>query len=224
MTKKICLALLGVFSCLSVFSQEKMTPLDTVNISFGDHLPASIVNKFKKSDASWMLKSEGDLAFNQSGKATDLAQIEFVSPGIYQLDFSAENHISHIGECDHHEVPTGLVVLVSSIRFQFVFEEIKFSQELKGGADLEGLTITIPVIYESYVHQNYTIKDLKVIGSGVNNLLNGKLSQDFVELIPGKTTIVFTVSGSIEKGSYIMLDFTDPLGKVQTYYHPIQII
>jgi hypothetical protein len=226
MTKKICLALIGVFACFSVFSQKEKVndyhSVDTVFISFGEKLPESLSFKWKKSVATWSLENNTNSALNRAGTNADLSQLKFSEPGVYVMHFSGKVHEVHAGECDHQDGPMSYVIVVSDVKFVYQFDQISFSTALKSGVNNE-LIITVPVEMQSFTHKAFKLPKLTINGAGVNTHLTGQLTSSTVSIAEGITNLTFQLSGTVEKGTYIMLDFEDPFGQIQTYYHPIQI-
>jgi hypothetical protein len=108
------------------------------------------------------------------------------------------------------------------VKFVYQFDQISFSTALKSGVNNE-LIITVPVEMQSFTHKAFKLPKLTINGAGVNTHLTGQLTSSTVSIAEGITNLTFQLSGTVEKGTYIMLDFEDPFGQIQTYYHPIQI-
>ena len=129
----------------------------------------------------------------------------------------------HNEECNHPLFPEKILVKVSPVKLFFNFSKIEFSEKIERGRNYENLVITVPVTITTKDNSTtkLTAPSLSIAGIGV--ALNAKPINDIVEIKDGTQLLKYKISGIVNAESYLMFDFSDFNGGVQTYNLP-QII
>lgn len=152
-----------------------------------------------------------------SGSGNSTGEIQFDKPGVYQIVFTVA------ASADHESHSDTAAIYVYPVKMTFLFNELKFSALPKKGIEAAGITLTVPVEVET-IDGNPVIFTNPVFNSaGIATTIQGGSKQNQVKLKPGKTLITYEVSGVAALGGYIMLDFTDINGQVQSFSLPTEI-
>jgi hypothetical protein len=162
---------------------------------------------------------------NESGKGEGILNFVFQNPGQYTVSLTPSNvvHSSHEGSCNHDAESKQLEIIVLSTKFEFLFEQSSFSNPIKGGVDVSGNTLSIPVVFSSFDKQDNQIEGLKIITSGVNTSIEGVLKNQKATLSQGFNTLNFSLNGVATPDTYIMFDFYYQDDLISTYYYPNKI-
>ena len=187
--------------------QEKETKEDVV-ISYNTPFSYSL-----NPDVSWKLTNSTGNLINQ-GKG-DFVNNVFAVPGDYVLSIQ-EKHTHNEGSCDHDQYPSKLNIKVSTTKMEFDWSTLKFSKNIAGGQSAKGITVTVDVLYSSAENEN-AVYEHGFKTAGVGTSIVGTLKDKKTILKPGVNKLAFLLDGVAEKGNYIMLDFKDVNGQVQSY-------
>jgi len=76
--------------------------------------------------------------------------------------------------------------------------------------------VTVNVDFDSYDKQVASY-NRDFLTAGVGTTITGKLKNGEITLKPGKNTLEFVLDGIATTGNYIMIDFIDINGVVQSY-------
>ncbi len=191
-------------------------------ISFGESLSVEALSIARLKEYSWMING---VDVNESGKGEGILNFVFQNPGQYTVSLTPSNvvHSSHEGSCNHDAESKQLEIIVLSIKLEFLFDQSSFSNPLKGGVDVSGNTMSIPVVFSSFDKQDTQIEGLKIITSGVNTSVEGELKNQKVTLSQGLNTLIFNLKGVATPETYIMFDFYYQDDLISTYYYPNKI-
>lgn len=175
-------------------------------------VPYNVPFNFKlESNATWELKNaEGQLI--HSGKGS-LENNVFSIPGDYVL------HIQTVFDpnlCDSDQSPKKINIKASAMKMVFDFESVTFSKKIVGGQATDGITVRVNVDYSS-LENNSAIYTYGFVTAGVDTTVVGKLKNGQVTLQQGMNTLEFELEGQATAGNYIMFDFVDVNGEVQSY-------
>jgi hypothetical protein len=213
------------------YELEKNTTLSQTNclnenkkifISFGESLSLQALSIGRINEYSWEING-GD--FNESGTGEGLLNVVFQNPGQYTVSLTPSNvvHSSHEGSCNHDTESKQLEIIVLSIKLEFLFDQSSFSNPIKGGTDISGTILSIPVVFSSYDKKDAQIEGLKIITSGVNTSIEGTLKNEKATLSQGLNTLNFSLNGVATPETYIMFDFYYQDDLIETYYYPNKI-
>lgn len=162
------------------------------------------------SSTSWELKTSIGQVL-KSGKGS-LENEMFEEPGNYVLQIHTLNNPN---SCDD-STPEKLNIKVSTMNMSFDFSSVKFSKKIKGGQPTVGIVVSVNAVYSSYENSTATYtKGFKTAGVGTS--IVGTLRNGQVALQQGVNTLEFVLEGQATTGNYIMLDFIDVNGDVQSY-------
>jgi len=186
-------------------------------ISFGEKI------NFGKIENSivWTVSS------NDSNKKSSLIGNEinnyiFESPGTYKITFN-ENKAIKDGECNHTVFPEVMLIKVSPYKMDFDFSTIQFSTKLEAGAPIENCLLTVDVHLKSFSNEKVAFQNGKFVSAGIDTTIEGQLLNNAFTLNPGINKLVYQLKGVAKSGNFIMLDFFDINGQVQSYYYPTKL-
>ena len=191
-------------------------------ISFGESLTKEKLAIARINEYSWEINGSN---IKESGNGEEILSFIFETPGHYNISLIPSNpvHDNHEGSCNHAVESKQLEIIVLSTKFEFLFEQSSFSNPLKGGVDVSGNTMSIPVVFSSFDKQDTQIEGLKFITSGVNTSVEGELKNQKVTLSQGLNTLIFNLKGVATPETYIMFDFYYQDDLIETYYYPKKI-
>jgi hypothetical protein len=193
-----------------------------LHISFNESLTKEKLSISQLEEYSWEVSGD---EINKTGKGEGILNFVFQNPGQYIVSLIPSNvvHSSHEGSCNHALEPKQFEVIVLSTKFEFLFDQSSFLNPLKGGVDVSGNTMSIPVVFSSYDKKDTQIEGLKMITSGVNTSIEGALKNQKATLSQGFNTLNFSLNGIASVDTYIMFDFYYHDDLIATYYCPNKI-
>lgn len=184
-------------------------------ISHGDKIDFGAIEKGVK----WLVSSNDAQVKSTYLSENEINNFVFAKPGTYQISFQeTQKHAAH--ECNHPQFKERMTIKVTPIKMTFDFSKISFSDKISRGSNCEQIYVTVPV--------NVVMKDLKsakfsvadVIVSGVGSEIVAKPVSAEVVLKNGTQLLKYQLSGIASKEAYLMFDFVDYNGNIQTYYQP----
>ncbi len=158
-----------------------------------------------------MISSAGKLVKKGTGS---IANIFFQQPGNYMLKLT-DTTPHNPNDCNHAHFPDQLNVKVSPYYMVFDLNTVKTSRTLTGGS-AKGTLVTVNVDFDSFDKQTASY-NRSFATAGVGTTIIGKLKNGEVTLQPGNSTLEFVLEGNATTGNYIMIDFTDINGEIQSY-------
>lgn len=185
-----------------------------IKISFGQNFSYKL-----DENSQWTVINQKDQKTLANGIGS-IDKLTFTEPGIYLIQLT-DNKVHNLKECDHDHSPSSLIVEVSSMEMIFDFSSIQFSQGIIGGQEFQNIEMSIEVDFRHYNNQSTEFSN-SVRSAGVGANIIGNLSAKQI-LTPGKNKLIYQLSGSAAKNTYIMFDFIDVNGQIQTYYHTSKI-
>ncbi len=218
----------------SAFAQEqimetlKASPTSTafrsadVAISYGESISLDLLRDAALPEVSWIVKNSNLQTLAQgNGK---LAEYVFNEPGKYTIELKLNTSAhKHDESSDHDEhscggpsVPDVINLNVSSAKIKFLFEEFKLQTPLTGGLVQDNI-LTMPIIAETFDGKAFNYSATTVTTAGIQTTLVGVLDKQFTALKPGKTNLQYILSGMVKSGTYIMFDFVDACGNIQSH-------
>lgn len=197
------------------FSRTAAIVMDKT-ISFGSTLDMGML----KPETTWEIEDQSGVI--ASGSGNELNEYVFGIPGYYQVNIH-ENIVIEPGSCSHNTCPDMINLHVSNVRMTFHNAEITFSDSLRVGVGAEGITMLVPVTverYNKYLPIEYNATEVRTAGVGTE--IVAELDAQ-TQLREGKQTLTYQLSGKASKPAYIMFDFIDTNGMVQSYAMPFPI-
>jgi hypothetical protein len=221
LTSLLCL----LFFDLQANPSEKYKPENPLKNSIESETESIIISFNQKfnfplsENTSWSIINQKDNKIIGNGVGY-IAGFNFVEPGKYVLNI-IDNTVHNPAECNHSHVPSNILIEVSDMEMIFDFNTIQFSQEIIGGQELQNVVLSIEVDFKHYNNQPTEFSN-SVRSAGVDANITGSISAKQI-LTPGKNKLVYQLSGSAAKNTYIMFDFIDVNGQIQTYYHTTKL-
>ncbi len=186
-------------------------------ISFGEKI------NFGKIENSivWTISSnDSNIKFSLNGN--EINNYIFETPGTYKITFH-ENKAIIEGECNHAVFPDLMIIKVSPYKMNFDFSTIQFSKKIEAGAPTENCQLTVAVYLKSYTNDTVVFPNGKFVSAGIDTTIEGQLLNTAFTLLPGVNKLVYQLKGTAKAGNFIMLDFFDINGQVQSYYFPTKL-
>ncbi|GAA4766428.1 MULTISPECIES: hypothetical protein [Flavobacterium] len=172
------------------------------------------------SSTKWTISnSEAKVFASLSGK--QINDYVFSQTGEYEIQFQETK--KHSDECSHPAFADKMIIKVNSVKMIFNFSQIAFSDKIHRGRNYEDLIISVPVTISI---KDNTIEKLSAPGlliAGIGVSMTAKPINENIEIKNGVQILKYKVSGLVNTESYLMFDFIDFNGQVQTYNLP-QII
>lgn len=147
-------------------------------------------------------------------KGSQIYSYKFKKPGIYTIKVN-QNAI-HDDTCSHNALPSQIIVDVSRIRMKFDGSKLNFSSPIRKNAETLGIVLSVPVTIDTYDDKPILMDFTPVKSAGLDTSITATLSEKFRQLPPGKHLIFYALSGVVNENSYLMFDFIDANGKVQS--------
>ncbi len=224
------LAILTCLLCLLFFDLqanpiEKYNPEHSLKNSIESETESIIISFSQKfnftlnENTTWSIINQKDNKIIGNGVGS-IAGFKFIEPGKYILNV-IDNSVHNPAECNHSHLPSNLLIEVSDKEMIFDFNTIQFSTEIIGGQELRNVVLSIEVDYRHFSNQSFEFSS-SVRSAGVDANINGIMSPKQI-LTPGKNKLVYQLTGSAAKNTYIMFDFIDVNGQIQTYYHTTKL-
>ena|SRR5690554_864809 len=187
---------------------------EKTTLSYGETL-RDVLGAEVSNDVTWNITDMNSNEVVVSGSGDALAKYVFAKPGMYQVDIN-ENLVHDPNTCNHNHFPEKLFVTVSPLKMDFDFSTVKLSREIAGGQPTSGTTLTVDVRFTSYDNST-AVYDKAFRTAGVRTSVIGKLKNGKTTLREGVNTLEFQLEGQAAKGTYIMIDFIDVNGVMQSY-------
>lgn len=187
---------------LVCFGQSKL------EISYNETIK---INKVEESTTFTILGDSENLIL----KGSEINKYKFKKPGVYYIKVN-QKESKKDDSCGHAILPSQIIVNVSRIKMKFDGNKIKFSSPIKKNIETSGIVLSIPVTIETYDDKPVMMDFTPVNSSGIGTLITAKLKDDFKQLSTGKHLITYNLSGAVSQNSYLMFDFIDADGRIQS--------
>jgi hypothetical protein len=212
--KQFLLFVLIIFSFDAIAQNEYKLTMGTdklyKEISFGEKIFFGNVD----DTAKWtVINTKENRIISLSGN--QINNYIFEKPGSYEISFS-ENK-KHSDDCNHPQFPEKMLVKVNSVRMQFDFSKIDFSEKIQKGRDCENIIITVPVNITTKDNSSTSLSSPGLIIAGIGTTLTAKPLSQEVMIKDGVQFLKYQLSGTVNKDTYLMFDFFDFNNQVQTY-------
>lgn len=184
-------------------------------ISYGDKIDFGAIEKGVK----WIVSSNDAQVKSTYLSENEINNFIFAKPGIYQISFQdTRKHADH--ECNHPQFNERMTIKVSPIKMTFDFSKISFSEKISRGSNCDQIYVTVPVnvVMNDLKSAKFSVAD--VVVSGVGAEIVAKPVNAEVVLKNGTQFLKYQLSGVAKNESYLMFDFVDFNGNIQTYYQP----
>lgn len=179
---------------------------------------SQLVIKCNSSDSStvtYKLLDETNNSISE-GNQTNF-NYTFLKPGSYYAVFynNASPIAGHDGHVDKTTDTCFIEILPTSMVFNFV--TLKISQAIRKGISTDGITVTVQADVLLYKGNKTKYKPMNMKTAGVGSRIIGTAAKQYHRLRSGANTLTYNLSGLALEQAYIMMDFTDINGMVQSY-------
>ena len=172
------------------------------------------------ASAKWTINnSEAKVFTSLNGK--QINDYVFRETGVYEIQFLETK--KHSEECNHPMFPDKITVKVNPVKMTYNFSKIEFSEKIERGRNYENLIISVPVTITAIDNSTAKLPTPGLSIAGIGVALNAKSVDEEVVVRNGVQVLKYQVSGIVNAESYLMFDFSNFNGGVQTYNLP-QII
>lgn len=217
-----------LFSTILVQSQELSVNSSRLELDNLKQEPYKIISygetiNFGKIENSieWNV-SNVDSNIKISLKGSEINNYKFETPGTYQITF-LESKLNPEEDCNHVVFPELMNIEVSPFKMEFDFSTVQFSKKIEGGVGTENCQLMINVNLKSFSNEKVMFQNGKFVSAGIDTTIEGRLLNSELTLNPGMNKLVYQLKGSAKSGNFIMLDFFDVNGQVQSYYYPTKL-
>lgn len=223
--KKISLfsAIALLMIAINSFGQSQAANIQTVKLSFGDKYSGGYESVITDND-KWTIYSMDHHQQLASGQGSSYSNFIFQEPGNYRITFeSAADHQHEENQaaaltCEHKLMPDAVIVEVSPVKMKYDFSNISFSAPIQSGVPADNVSMNVPVQVEVFNNGSYSFQVLPVKTAGVATTLTAQPTETSpVVLQNGTMMLSYSLSGAVTKSSYVMFDFVDFNGNVQSY-------
>lgn len=195
------------------YSFQNVSDDQKTTLSYGETLPD--LGTEVSNQVTWSITNMDGNEVVASGSGDTLTKYVFEIPGMYQVAIN-ENLVHDPNTCNHNHFPEKLFVTVSPLKMDFDFSTVKLSRNIVGGQPTNGTTLSVDVRFSSYDNSS-AVYDKAFRTAGVRTSVAGKLKNEKATLRQGVNTLEFLLEGQASKGTYIMIDFIDINGVLQSY-------
>lgn len=200
--KKNILVLIFVFINLVSFGQDKF------DISYNETIS---IRKLEKSTTFTISSEYGTV--NLTGDAIN--HFKFKKPGVYLIKVLQKKNTTD-ETCERIVLPSNITVNVSRIRIKFDGNKLNFSEPIKKNKETSGITFSIPITIETFDNKPVLMDLTQINSSGIGTSIKATLKNEFKQLAAGKHLLVYDLKGIATQNSYLMFDFIDANGKIQS--------
>lgn len=208
---KVIIAFLSLF-CFQMYAQN--TP--EMFINYGESIQLNGVQE----TANFTISGEDT---SVSLKGSEINSFIFSKPGKYKIAIAVKEPFT-VGDCTHASLPKEINLNVGRTKMHFDGDKMQFSSPIIKNKDMEGATLTIPVFIETFDHKPIVLNNEVVNVAGIGSSLTAKLNSTTLELSEGSHILTYTLSGKVSENAYLMFDFINAEGKIQSVamHNPIQ--
>lgn len=212
-----------VCTAYSQNDNQNIIPSQEQYIYFGEGLGADVLNNMELTNLTIIVKNELNEFVAQLNTST-MNEFVFSSPGNYSVEL-ASDHVIEKGqkECDHLVHNRLISIVVLPYHLEFDFDNINFSSQLVGAKEMSSALLTMPIEVKTYSGSSINLGKLKFLTAGVNTTLEGETENENLILNPGINLISYQMKGIVPENTFIMFDFFDNYGLVQSFGYPVQI-
>ena len=198
---KIAYTILLLLFCCSLFAQDK------ISISYNGKINLGNVPKETKFEITGNAKMHL--------KGNEINSYIFSKPGNYRITIT-ETKTRDEKSCDEIHLPKEISVTVSRIRMTFDTQNISLSAPIIKNNETNGIVLSVPVKVETYDHLPAAMNFTPVRSAGIATNITANLDAKLKELPEGMHTLNYSLRGNVTQNSYLMFDFVDANGAVQS--------
>ncbi|MBC7641699.1 MAG: hypothetical protein H7174_05080 [Flavobacterium sp.] len=138
----------------------------------------------------------------------------FKKPGLYQTKVLETSLTIDVDE--HGKIPENFVVNVDDSKIIFNQKSIKFSKPIRKNQETSGIILSIDVEIINFENKMVKMSTEIVKVSGIGSEIICSLNKKHQKLSSGVHTIQYYLSGKVSENAYLMFDFVNPNGTIQS--------
>lgn len=177
-------------------------------ISYGENIDLGIIEK----DVKFTIVHENDEIILQG---EEINNYKFNKPGSYIIQVVDPYLDDETHSCTHTVLPQQFTINVSRVRMKF-HESVQLSQPIRKNVETRGITLSVPITIQTYDHKEAQLNTLPVNTSGIGTSVVANYDNEFTDLSEGEHVLKYSLSGVVTENSYIMFDFVDANGNIQS--------
>lgn len=189
---------------------------DTIesNISFGQSLSEGSRIITSEDHTEWVIQYEGDIL--KQGLGRTVLEYIFEKPGLYKVKLYTPEKRT-MGGCNHGDIDHTVLLTVSNVVIDYQFDSDYWQEILRRTKTFENVEIMLPLRIRYYDDKSPNeITGLAISVAGVNCTLRGRQLSS-IRLPGGLHDVAFLLQGSVGSNVYVMVDFHDHDGRVQSH-------
>lgn len=208
---KVIISFITLF-CFQMYAQNSVEMI----INYGESIRLNGVQE----SAKFTISGENTAVILNG---SEINSFVFDRPGNYKIEIAVKEPFT-VGDCSHPSLPKEINLSVSRTKMYFDGEKMQFSSPIIKNKDMEGTTLTIPVAIETFDHKPILLNNEVVTVAGIGSTLTAKLITTTPELSEGSHVLSYRLSGKVSENAYLMFDFINAEGKIQSVAmrNPIQ--
>jgi hypothetical protein len=185
-----------------VFSQIQ------IDISYGQKLEMSSIHK--KSEV--IITNDSEEIVYQGNSVN-----EYLFDKSGNFDIKVKEFLDHSkSECEHKHLPENFIVNVAPYRIFFDPLSVKLSDEIRINTSTSGVKLYVDITIDTIDKTIFNMNNEIVNSAGIGTKIKAKLDKKFSQLSTGKHTIYYNLEGLSTEASFIMFDFLEPNGNIQS--------
>ena len=191
----------------STFGQNK------INIAFGEHID---LGNFNKNITYTIAHKKEQFVVTDN----EINNFVFKKPGIYKVSALITDQVA--ADHDHEQAakPDDFEVFVSDSKIIFDPKSIQFSKPIQKNINCSQTLLSIDVLVFNYNNTKVKMSQSLVQTSGIGTNIQARLLKKHQQLLAGKHTIQYLLTGVVTENSYLMFDFINPNGTIQSIALP----
>lgn len=197
--KRIFLTFFLLIFFHSAYSQHKIV------IPFGDRINLGAI----PSDTRFEIQGAKPVRL----KGNKINEYRFETPGNYTIAVEEKKHKE--ADCSRRHLPKEIHVEVSRVKMSFN-QPLVLSSPIVKNSDTQGIILSVPVMIETYDHLSAVPNTSPVSSAGIGTNITAQLKTDTKELSEGKHQLEYFLSGAASQNAYLMFDFIDANGQIQS--------
>lgn len=146
-------------------------------------------------------------------RGNKINQYSFENPGNYTIKVHDKKHQE--SDCSRMHLPQEIIVEVSRIRMTFD-SALEFSSPIVKNVETQGIILKVPVLIQTYDHLPVLLNRKPVASAGIGSNIMAHLKTEANQLYEGQYLLEYALSGVASENAYLMFDFVDANGQIQS--------
>lgn len=212
--KLILMSFVFGLSAIAQESSQKDIYQQKEIISFGESLSKMTMRVTNEFD--WKIIEKSSSKTIKTGVGESLKDFVFETPGNYLIELSLNENHKHTA-CSHGSGRVDIDLTVSNVKMTFDFSKVKFSSPIRKGQNTQNITMTIPVMVNTFDKSPVSCTLQEVATAGIGTNIVAKPVNKEITLNEGIQELSYRLSGIAQNEAYIMFDFIDYNNQIQSF-------